>query len=136
VVNPLPRSVTASLELKVQTLYRTDCDYAQKSREHVTAALSYLKPRLAQQQIFVREISKDARKTRLYIAGVTPFRVSEQPCTCGQQETCEGFLFHEEFLGYLTEAAVKDALLEVATGESRNRQQLSCCGSGCLDCPY
>lgn len=124
------------MEIKVQTLYRRGCDYAQKSQEHVDAALAYLKPRLAQQQIFLREISKDARQTRLYVAGVTPFRVSEQLCTCGQQKRCEGFLFHEEFFSYLTEAAVKDAVLEIATGESRNRQQLSCCGSGCLDCPY
>lgn len=124
------------MEIKVQTLYRRGCDYAQKSHAHVDAALAYLKPRLAQQQIFLREISKDAGKTRVYIAGVTPFRVSEQPCICGQHDMCEGFLFHDEFLSYLTEAAVKDAVLEVATGESRNRQQLSCCGSGCLDCPY
>ena len=124
------------MEIKVQTLYRRGCDYAQKSHEHVDAALAYLKPRLAQQHIFLRQISKDARQTRVYIAGVTPFRVSEQPCTCGQQDTCEGFLFAGEFLSYLTEAAVKDAVLEIATGESRNRQTLSCCGSGCLDCPY
>jgi hypothetical protein len=124
------------LEIKIHTLYRQDCDYAQKSRKHVDAALAYLKPRLAQQQIFVREISKDTRKTRLYIAGVTPFRVSKQPCSCGQQQLCEGFLFHGEFLSHITEATVKDAVLEVATGKSRNRQQLSCCGSGCLDCPY
>ena len=134
------------MELKIQTLYRRGCNYAQKSHAQVDAALAYLKPRLAQQQIFLREISKDARHTRVYIAGVTPFRVSEQPCTCGQQDTCEGFLFHDEFLSYLTEAALKDAVLEIATGlemttgESRNRQhqkqQWSCCGSGCLDCPY
>jgi len=128
------------VELKIQTLYRQGCDYAQKSRTHVDAALAYLKPRLAQQDIFLREISKDTNKTRVYIARVTPFRISEQPCNCGQQDTCEGFLFHNEFLSYLTEAAVKDAVLEVATGENRNRQhqkqQWSCCGSGCLDCPY
>ncbi|MEM6431052.1 MAG: hypothetical protein AAF708_17580 [Deinococcota bacterium] len=132
------------MELKVQLIYQADCTYAQRAKKQIDAAFSYLNPRLVQQQIYVRVLEKQGAKTHVYINGVSPFRTVQQACVCGKQQVCDGVLYDGEFFSHVTEAVMKDVVLERDTGQSHlgqaqqshNRQMLSCCGSGCEDFPY
>ncbi|MEM7739144.1 MAG: hypothetical protein AAF267_25595 [Deinococcota bacterium] len=127
------------MELKVQVIYQADCEHALRSNDQVENALEYLKSRLAGQKIYLRSLSKQGTTTRVHVNGISPFRIVQQACTCGQQQTCDGFSYDGEFFAYLTESIIKDAVLGIAIGQpqqNHNRQTLSCCGSGCADCPY
>jgi hypothetical protein len=139
------------MELKLQFIYQGNCVHAQRSKHQLDAALHYLSSRLARQSIYLRVLSKQGTKTRVYVNGLSPFRAVNQTCSCGQQDVCDGFSYDGEFFSHLTEAVVKDVVLEFAITQtttlsnsrhanlkqqSHNRQTLSCCGSGCADCPY